>query len=308
MNNLTTEEVFASLRAARKNAVKVVFTGGEPTVRKDIFRILEYAKSLGYRDIVVISNGRMCSYPKFTEKLVASGLTGITVSLPDIRKEFYDRITSVKGGFEQLEKAISNVIEHRIDICTISVITKENYAFLPEITEYLSNMLKRMPAKTKPNKRQRIFFSEFVFINPSDNAWINRHALVPRMRDAAPFIHKALDIAKASGLTLSVEAVPFCYMKDYEERVVELNMAKERVMIDPERQFDYEYNEHRKNLGKTKGHACRGCVYDDMCEGVWKNYALIFGTDELVPVKQDYRTGEKPPVQQKGSPKPANKD
>lgn len=269
--NLTTEQIKKDMDLGRKNgAEKVVFTGGEPTLRKDIVELVSYAKKMGYIHILIISNGRMISYKPFLDKLVAVGLNSLCFSLPDIDEEIYDDLIQVKGSYKQLMEAIENLKTHDLLISTITVITKKNYKRLPKITEYLSELSKEIPK----------FFSEFVFINPTDNAWRYREELVPKLSDVALYVHESLDLAKEKGLVLNVEAIPLCYMQGYENNVVELHMAKNRVFFDPEKS-DYEYNESRRAEGKVKSEYCKDCRYDSMCEGVWKNYVDVYGDEEL---------------------------
>lgn len=270
--NLTTKQVQEELEVAKKNnAEKVVFTGGEPTVRKDIFDLISYAAKLKFRRILVITNGRMFSYPDFYEKLVECGLTDICFSLPDIRKEIYEHLTQVKGSYEQLMKALELTKKYDLLVSTITTITKLNYEHLPEIAEFLINLRNDMPR----------IFSEYIFINPTDNAWKNRKELVPMLSDVAPFVHKSLDIARKNNYALNVEAIPLCYMIGYEDHVVELGMAKKRVFMDPEKKADFRYNENRKVLGKIKSKFCDFCPKNNVCEGIWKNYSKIYGVSEL---------------------------
>jgi len=270
--NLSTEEVKRDLRLAKKNkAEKIVFTGGEPTVRKDIFELVSYAKEVGFRDILIITNGRMCSYEEFLDRLVKSGLTSICFSLPDHREDVFEHLTQVKGSFSQLMKAIENAKKYDLLVSTITVITKLNHKELPKITEYLINLNKKFPR----------FFSEFMFINPTDNAWTYREELVPKIKDVTPYVLKSLDLAKKNGLILNVEGIPFCYMQGYEDNIVELHMAKERVFVDPGKEPDFEYNKRRKVEGKVKAENCKNCRYDNVCEGVWNRYVEIYGDKEF---------------------------
>ena len=270
--NLPTDKVKQDLDIAKQGgAEKVVFTGGEPTIRKDIFELVSYAKKLGFSDILIITNGRMCSYPDIVKKLVDAGLTSICFSMPDTSKEEYEYLTQVKGSYSHLMKAIENIKKYDLQVSTITVITKLNYDYLPKITEYLIEMRKNF----------RNFFSELMFINPTNNAWRYRDELIPKISEVAPYVHECLNLAKENDLVLSVEAIPFCYMKGWENRVVELHMAKERVFLDPERDPDYDYNLNRMAKGKTKSSHCSECKYNRICEGVWNNYARIYGVDEL---------------------------
>ncbi|MGM5483191.1 MAG: radical SAM protein, partial [Nanobdellota archaeon] len=270
--NLATGEVKNDIDKAKESgAEKIVFTGGEPTIRNDILDLVKYSKKMGFTDILIITNGQMTSYPEFFKNLVDAGLTSICFSIPDIRKKRYEYLTQTEGSFDKLKKSIENAFEYDILVSTITVITKINYQYLPEIAEFLSKLSKRFSS----------FFSEFMFINPTNNAWRYRKELVPQICNVAPFVRKSLKISEKTGLVLNVEAIPICYMNGYERNVVELHMAKERVFLDPESEPDFEYNKNRKEKGKVQSEECSNCKWKNVCEGVWRNYAKIYGLSEL---------------------------
>lgn len=271
--NLSTEQIKKNIDIGKDNgAVKIVFTGGEPTVRKDIYELVAYAKKLGFKHIVIISNGRMCSHMPALKKLVDAGLTRISYSFPDYRQDVYDYLTQVPGGYKQLMKAFENTKQVKLNVATITVINKLNYKELPRLTEELINISKDL----------KHFFAELVFINPEGNAWKYRDELVPKISEVAPYVHESLDIAKQNGLILNVEAIPLCYMEGYHDKVVELTMAKNRVFVD-DKGANYKYNESRRKEGKVKSDACKKCEHDGVCEGVWKRYVEMRGEKELKP-------------------------
>jgi MoaA/NifB/PqqE/SkfB family radical SAM enzyme len=274
--NISTKEALQRIKFAKNNgSEKIVFTGGEPTIRKDIFQLVKYASSLNFKHILIITNGQMTAYENFFEKLVDAGLTDITFSIPHINEKEFEYLTQVKGSFSRLMKSIELSKKYNLMTATISVITKKNYKYLPEMTEYLSNL----------SKNYKTFFSEFMFINPTNNAWHFRDALIPKIREVAPYVHKSLEIAKKKNFMLNIEAIPFCYMQGYEKNVVELHMAKDRVYLDQNKKADFEFNKNRRVQGKTKKKDCIGCDYDSICEGIWNGYAEIYGVEELNPKK-----------------------
>lgn len=270
-DNMSTEQALNEIKNSRKfGAEKLVFTGGEPTIRKDILKLVRKGKDLGFKEILIITNGGMCSYPEFMEKLVEAGLTNICFSIPDHRKNIYEHLTQVDGSFDRLMVAIENAKKYDLLVATITTIHKLNYNVLPKVTEFLvvlKNQFKQ-------------FFSEFVFINPTDNAWRYREELVPRLTDVKKYVHRSLDLAKTKGLILSIEGIPLCFMEEYIDNVVELHMAKKRMMVE-DGQIDEKYNESRRKQGKSKGKGCLECKYDPICEGVWNGYVRMYGSDEL---------------------------
>lgn len=268
---LSSKEVYKNLEVSKPNAEKVVFTGGEPTIRRDIFNLVKYAKNLEYKYIAIITNGRMLSYDGFFDKLIDAGVTDICFSIPHIKEETYELLSQVKGSYKQLMKSINLAQNYDLNYSSISVITKYNYKILPEITKYLISLNEKFPR----------FFSELMFINPTDNAWKNRDELVPRYIDVVPYVRQSLILAEKNNLNLNVEAIPYCYMVGFYHRIVENLMAKERVFINPWGKPDYEYNQARRIEGKTKHDNCIKCKDNESCEGVWQNYVKIHGLEEL---------------------------
>ncbi|HZS53036.1 MAG TPA: radical SAM protein [Bryobacteraceae bacterium] len=73
------------------------FTGGEPLLRKDFFRILEQAKSSSFKHMIVQTNGLLLK--KLHSEVNDSPLTKIAVSIDGL-KETNDRIRGIRGYFD----------------------------------------------------------------------------------------------------------------------------------------------------------------------------------------------------------------
>jgi len=128
--DLDTEEVKRRIKAAKDEGfAEVNFTGGEPTIRKDIFELVKFAREQRFSKVTITTNGRMLAYRGFLKKLVESGLTGLSVSLHSCRKDVQDALTGVRGSFEQtvagLEVA-SSFGAKWLDISTITLIVPQN--------------------------------------------------------------------------------------------------------------------------------------------------------------------------------------
>jgi len=84
----------------------LVFTGGEPLVRQDIYELLAYATSLGF-NTVVATNGTLIT-PEAARALKESGTMGIATSIDSTDPEEHDAFRGVKGAFEKTLKGIEN--------------------------------------------------------------------------------------------------------------------------------------------------------------------------------------------------------
>jgi len=72
-------------------------TGGEPLLRRDLFRILERAKTWQFKRIILQTNGLLIK--KLHEEINASPITDLCISV-DGMKETNDRIRGIEGYFD----------------------------------------------------------------------------------------------------------------------------------------------------------------------------------------------------------------
>lgn len=266
--NRTTEEIRRDLEESRKRCEGIVFTGGEVTIRKDIFEIVSYAKELGYRTIQIQSNCRMCSNIPFLEKLIKAGANEFSPAIHGHTPELHDYLTRAEGSFYQTVKAIKNLRELNQTILTNTVVVKPNYRYLPNIA--------RLLVRLGVNQFQ------FAFVHPMGNAYKYYNEMVPKMSLAAPYIHEGLQIGIDAGIRVMAEAMPYCMMGGYEDYI------SERVIPDTEiktgTSFDNNYTLTRIKEGKAKFPQCKSCRYNTLCEGPWREYPERFGHKEFKPI------------------------
>jgi MoaA/NifB/PqqE/SkfB family radical SAM enzyme len=81
---------------------RVVFSGGEPLLRKDLELIISYYANLGIESIIIITNGLLLS-EKRLNSLLNAGLTGVTFSIDGISEEI---ALKTRGLNEKQQKLI----------------------------------------------------------------------------------------------------------------------------------------------------------------------------------------------------------
>lgn len=89
--------------AARWGVNKIKFTGGEPTLRRDILDIVRMTRKYISGNISMTTNGIML--PKIARELKEAGLDRINISLHSIEKEKFEFITGV-DAIDQVIKGI----------------------------------------------------------------------------------------------------------------------------------------------------------------------------------------------------------
>ena len=96
------DSVFRDLKLAGCQVVDLF--GGEPTLRPDLFEIIQRGKSYGFL-VSLETNGFVLDQP-FVERLEAAGLDQIYLSLDDYRAEHHDRRRGRSGSFGRAVRAL----------------------------------------------------------------------------------------------------------------------------------------------------------------------------------------------------------
>ena len=137
-NELSTKEGKKLLDDLAQFGVPVIlFSGGEPTIRKDLPELAAYAVEKGMR-AVISTNGTLISQ-KMAQTLKEIGLSYVGISL-DGMEEINDRFRGVKGAYKSALDGIKNCKEAGIKVGLRFTINKFNAAEIPAIFELLEDM------------------------------------------------------------------------------------------------------------------------------------------------------------------------
>lgn len=229
-------------------------TGGEPTIRNDLFEIIEYIKKKSpFAWIKIVTNGRMFAYPDYAKKFASYKNCSIISEFHGSNEEIHDKITESKGSFLQTLKGIKNLMKLNVQISLRIVISKENINDLSEIAKFYVNEFNDVHDVT-------LFPIDLV-----GNAQKNKEKLFISYTDLKQPLEKALDVLSTGDFSLNVFHVPFCMIdKKYYKYIPKgLTVIEKRV----------EFIEY-----------CRDCIYKDECPRVWKTYIKYFGGHELKPI------------------------
>lgn len=265
----TTKQIKDELKGSYVQGIReVVFTGGEVTVRNDIFEIVSFARELGYGNIQIQTNGRRFSSLDFTKKMILSGMTEFAPAVHGHTAELHDFLTQRPGSWRQTILGIHNVRKVGIRILTNTVITTQNYRYLPEIASLLTKL--------------KVAQFQFAFVHIMGNALKNHQNIVPRVSRVASYLRKGLNIGIKSGIRVMAEAIPLCLMKGYEKYASEFYIPNTQIK-EVGWQVD-NFEEVRKESGKKKFLSCLKCKWYSNCEGPWKEYPQLFNEREFKPI------------------------
>lgn len=277
MPQKTTDQIMHDMVDARQRGTTYLeFIGGEMTIRPDFVELVKQAKQLGFKTIMMATNGRMLSYYKYARQLAGAGLNSVVFSIHGHNAREHDALTRSRGSFEQLMAGLANMkkLLGLKKLGTNTTLVKQNYKNAPKIGRLISGL--------------GIRNSEFIFVDCNQGAaHIHFKEIVPRISLAAPYIKKCLDIGKEiEAEHWHIRYVPLCYFEDYLEQISELrevsqfqteHLAPDFVNFDVERS--------RPIAGRSKTKKCRQCRLFRQCEGIWKTYYEHYGDKELRPIK-----------------------
>lgn len=115
----------------------ILFSGGEPLIRKDLPELAAYAVKRGMR-AVISTNGTLIT-SQTARVLKEIGLSYVGISL-DGMEEINDRFRGVKGSFRSALEGIENCKKAGIKVGLRFTINKSNTGEIPEIFKLLEEM------------------------------------------------------------------------------------------------------------------------------------------------------------------------
>ena len=124
----------------------------------------------------------------------------ITVSILGATAETHDKITQVKGSFEQAKQGILNLLGKKQNVNINFTIQNLNYHEIFDMCKFFigKGVNTIQLAIVEPNGRAKNNFKEFV----------------PKMSDLIPHITKALQFGNGN---IKVKNIPKCLLGDYHE-------------------------------------------------------------------------------------------
>lgn len=143
-NELTTEEIKKVFRdvADRYDTKQIMLniTGGEPLIRKDLFEVMKYAKSLGF-NWGMTTNGMLMN-EEMIEKTKDAGMSTISVSIDGL-EDTHDDFRGVLGSYKLIMKNMKLLKKANfLKIAQITtVVNKKNINQLEDLYDVMLNEL-----------------------------------------------------------------------------------------------------------------------------------------------------------------------
>lgn len=205
VRDLTTEEIKSRLKEGRrfgKNQVEL--SGGEPTIRKDIFEIADFARESGYKTICIITNGLRTYDLTFCKKLKKAGVNEFLFSLHSPVEKEHDWLTRIKGSWKKVIKSIKNAEKLNISYRTNTVVSNINYNHLDKLYSVLKDF--------KPSAVNLLVYNPSTAQFPEKGEIVDYNIVGKKIKS---FINKYESHFKV----INIRWLPFCFLKGKEKNI-----------------------------------------------------------------------------------------
>lgn len=242
--------------------------GGEATIRRDFLEILDEIRELGYPTVFLQTNARKLARMDYARTVVEKGVSLFVVSMHGATAKTQDGISLAPGSFDQAVQGMRNVKELGATVRTNSVVCKDNFAELPEIVDLCLDLGADMV--------------NISALHTDGTALRNFWEVTPRYDEIQPYVLEACERAVRRNARLLMEGFPYCAVPGYEQYLVDWEDNKFKVLYRNFVMDDYE--DHMDDFTRVKDERCGGCMFNDVCGGVYKEYAEMIGWDEFQPI------------------------
>lgn len=134
---LTTEEGYALIdRLTEFGSPILVFTGGDPMMRKDLFDLIAYADAAGLRCSLTPTATALPTVDRL-RRAQEAGVRRIALSLDAPTPEVHDDFRKVKGSWERTMAILRNAREIGLSTQVNTTVTSHNLDLLPDMVRFV---------------------------------------------------------------------------------------------------------------------------------------------------------------------------
>lgn len=261
-------------RARRLGHTMVVLSGGEPTIRPELFSWAERIAALDM-DVGLVTNGLVLAYRDVVDRLVASRLRYVYLSLHGGTAKIHNSLVR-RESFEHALAALGNLTGRGLDLTVNCVITRTNVDHLRELVDQV------LPFPDLTLK--------LSMVEPKGGGDRLFDQLVPRIAHVADRVSDAIrygmERATEAGPRFAHGAIPHCLVPGLEDRFSDLKSHAFRTMVEVGEPDYFPVDD----LNKTQPEeTCRSCALAGPCPGLYRGYYEAYGSAELRPVHDGAR-------------------
>ena len=251
----------------------VWLTGGEPTLRPDLPKILLLAKKLRFRRIQIGTNGVRLANAEHVGRLTRAGLNYARVSLHAASEDIHDELLELPGSFRKALRAVAHLKKSGVYVGLNFVVTSRNVGELPAFFELALGRL-------------GIYDVDVIFLHHRGMMEKNSDALSLPYAHAVGPLREAWKIVKRHGLRRGMPSlinVPPCILPELTPWISDWSAHEgtDSLALPGKSGGDLI---QMKGAQKQKGPRCATCDVASRCLGYELSYARRYGDGEFHPI------------------------
>lgn len=256
---LAPEAVLKKMRAAAGMGMEmIVFSGGEPTLRKDLPTLAREAAGMGLQ-VGLVTNARMLSYEDYFNKLFDFGFGYALISLHGPDAATHDRLTGIES-FEQTLAGLARCVEAGVNVTVNTVIVRENIGRLGDIAAIVS--------------RYKGAALKFAFVEPKGAVLDDFDSIVPDISAAAD----ALNNLFGDSENLFCDGFTPCLIPEFDRRNDDLFTHGIEYMSEVYEDGFFPVDHGARAFAPQ----CENCSAKTTCHGIYRDYLARRGAAEFV--------------------------
>ena len=139
-NELNTEEALGLIdRLAAFGSPILVFTGGDPMMRRDLFELIAYANAKGLRCSLTPTATALPTEARL-QKAREAGVRRLALSLDAPSPEVHDAFRQVAGSWERTMRILKNAQAAGLSAQVNTTVSKHNLALLPDMVPFIEEV------------------------------------------------------------------------------------------------------------------------------------------------------------------------
>ena len=238
----------------RKRGVDLLdYDGGEPTLNPNLFKLIRFARRIGYTKVNVTTNGRMAMYDEYAERLVNSGLTTLLFSIHGASRYIHAANVGVPEAFDQTLSGVENcrrLAPEGVELGANITLTRSNVKSLGDVAKLVHEL--------------GLGWMNIQFLTPFGRA---TNTVNPDTQAAADVTMRVIDEYK-DRIRFCVINLPWCYMPGYEGFLMGdlLKLERHMLFVNNEEVNLFEYLREQREYREQ----CTGCTRRVFCGGFYK--------------------------------------
>jgi MoaA/NifB/PqqE/SkfB family radical SAM enzyme len=128
----------ALIKLRKNNFGTLQVTGGEPLLNPDVFRIIQFAKKLGFT-IFLVTNGTLIN-EEIAKKLSRVHVDNVGISFHHHNAEKFEKITNHKKILDKVQDAIKYLKKEKIPTVAMFTISKHNKDDIKKTVQFINDL------------------------------------------------------------------------------------------------------------------------------------------------------------------------